>query len=184
MLSLTKKAIMESFVKLLEEKPLNKISVKDVVEDCGINRNTFYYHFADLPSLIDEIIKAEADQIMKDFGGAQSLEDCLNAAVEMSRKHRTAIYHIYQSANRDIFEQYLLEICEYVAGSFVRNAAGQDADPEDVTSIVQFYKCECFGQVIDWLNHGMSTDIQAQFFRLCELHKGMTDEMLRRSTNK
>ena len=50
----TKNAIKASFMKLLNEKPLNKISVKNIVEDCGINRNSFYYHFQDIPSLIVE----------------------------------------------------------------------------------------------------------------------------------
>ena len=45
MLQLTKKAIVNSFIKLLNEKPLDKITVKNIAEDCGINRNTFYYHF-------------------------------------------------------------------------------------------------------------------------------------------
>ena len=42
MLQLTKKAIVNSFIKLLNEKPLDKITVKSIAEDCGINRNTFY----------------------------------------------------------------------------------------------------------------------------------------------
>ena len=45
MLQLTKKAIVNSFIKLLNEKPLDKITVKNIAEDCGINRTTFYYHF-------------------------------------------------------------------------------------------------------------------------------------------
>lgn len=43
MAQFTKQAIINSFLKLLEETPLDKITVKDIVEDCGINRNTFYY---------------------------------------------------------------------------------------------------------------------------------------------
>ena len=39
----TKRAIMETFIKLLGEHPLDKITVKDIVEECGVNRNTFYY---------------------------------------------------------------------------------------------------------------------------------------------
>ena len=42
MVSWKRSAIMESLLKLLDERPLNKISVKDIVEDCGISRNTFY----------------------------------------------------------------------------------------------------------------------------------------------
>ena len=39
----TKKAIKETFIKLLDERPLNQITVKYIVEDCGINRNSIYY---------------------------------------------------------------------------------------------------------------------------------------------
>ena len=53
----TKKAIKETFIELLDERPLNKITVKDIVEDCGINRNSFYYHFEDLPALVEEIVE-------------------------------------------------------------------------------------------------------------------------------
>ena len=50
----TRRAIKESFLKLLNQRPLNQITVKDIVEDCGINRNSFYYHFSDLPALVEE----------------------------------------------------------------------------------------------------------------------------------
>ena len=53
----TKNAIKQAFIKLLHERPLKQITVKDIVEECGINRNSFYYHFADIPTLTEEIIR-------------------------------------------------------------------------------------------------------------------------------
>ncbi|MDY4491271.1 MAG: TetR/AcrR family transcriptional regulator, partial [Candidatus Faecousia sp.] len=53
MANFTKKAIRDSFVKLLNEKPISQITVKDIVEDCGVNRNTFYYYYQDLPQLME-----------------------------------------------------------------------------------------------------------------------------------
>ncbi len=41
-------AIKEAFMRLLNRKPLDKITVKEIVEECGINRNTFYYHYDDI----------------------------------------------------------------------------------------------------------------------------------------
>ena len=51
----TKAAIKQAFIQLLDERPLKQITVKDIVEQCGINRNSFYYHYQDIPSLIQEI---------------------------------------------------------------------------------------------------------------------------------
>ncbi len=48
----TKQAIKDSFLKLLNQQPLSKISVRSIVEDCGINRNSFYYHYQDIPALL------------------------------------------------------------------------------------------------------------------------------------
>ena len=63
MANFTRRAIKEAFTSLLEERPLNDITVKDIVERCGINRNSFYYHYQDLPALIEEIIKEEIGQV-------------------------------------------------------------------------------------------------------------------------
>lgn len=49
----TKKAIAASLKKLLTKKPLSKITINDIVEDCGITRQTFDYHFADIYDLIE-----------------------------------------------------------------------------------------------------------------------------------
>ena len=48
----TKKLITDTFWQLLEEKPYNKITVQDIVDRCDVNRNTFYYHFQDIPTLL------------------------------------------------------------------------------------------------------------------------------------
>ncbi|HBY72506.1 MAG TPA: TetR family transcriptional regulator, partial [Lachnospiraceae bacterium] len=58
---------------LLNERPLNRITVKDIVEDCGINRNSFYYHFEDMSSLVEEIMMEEADKIIDKYGSINSL---------------------------------------------------------------------------------------------------------------
>ncbi len=60
MANFTKKAIRESFLKLLTQRPLSQITVKDIVADCGINRNTFYYYFEDISNLIENIVEEDA----------------------------------------------------------------------------------------------------------------------------
>ena len=178
----TRSAIKQSFVKLLNQRPINQITVKDIVEDCGINRNSFYYHFADMPALVEEIITDEADRIISEYSSIDSIEDGFNAAVQFILDNKKAVYHIYNSANRDLYIPYLLNICQYVASTYFStvfpDAPVKEGDKE---LIIMFYKCELFGVIVEWLNTGMKLDICSAFRRLCVLRKGMVEEMFRRS---
>ena len=49
----TKRALEASLKNLLLQKPLNKITINDITEDCGISRMTFYYHFKDIYDLVE-----------------------------------------------------------------------------------------------------------------------------------
>jgi AcrR family transcriptional regulator len=178
----TKEAIKKTFLELLDKMPLNKITVKMIVEKCGINRNSFYYHYEDLPNLIEEIINEEADRIMLEYPDIKSAETAMRAACDFASKNRRAILHIYNSVNRDIFEIYLWRVCDYVISSYGKNILdGKNISEPDREIIIRFYRCECFGIVIEWLNERMETDMQSYISRLFELHHGMAEEMIRRS---
>ena len=68
MANFTKKAIRASFIKLLNEKPLTQITVRDIVEDCGVNRNTFYCHFNDIYTLLEWMLRQETVEVLNHFG--------------------------------------------------------------------------------------------------------------------
>lgn len=56
----TKRTIAESLKKLTETMPLNKITIQNIVDNCSLNRQTFYYHFRDIYDLIEWIFTIEA----------------------------------------------------------------------------------------------------------------------------
>lgn len=185
MADFTKNAIKTAFMTLLNKNPLNKITVKMIVDECGIHRNSFYYHYADIPTLIEEIITQEADRIISEHPTVESAEAAINAAIDFASENKRAILHIYNSVNRDIFERYLWKVCDYIVAAYSRNvpqAQGLDAFDGDV--IGGFYKCAFFGIVNDWLNIGMNEDVRERVTRLCVLHRGMPEEMLRRSKDE
>lgn len=179
----TKKAIKDAFLSLLDERPFSRITVKDVVEACGINRNSFYYHFQDLPALLEEIIAERVQELIQDHPSIDSLEDCFDAAAEFVLKNRRAVLHIYNSLSRDVFERYLMEACYYVVKTYVEaDFAGRPVDEKDKEMIIRYHKCECFGNIIDWLNSGMKDDISAYFHRIYQLKRGWEGEVLRRDS--
>lgn len=84
----TKTAIIETFWELLEEGPYNKITVKSIVDRCQINRNTFYYHFHDIPEILEYTIKNDADLIIQTYSQFGTPFDCLAPLVEHCLKKR------------------------------------------------------------------------------------------------
>lgn len=177
----TQRAIRESFVKLLNEKPLNQITIRDIVDDCGVNRNTFYYYFQDLPQLVESIVEEDTQRIIREYPTVDSIEECLEALLDFAMENRKAAMHIYHSINRDIYEQYQWRVCEHTITTYVdRNLAGRSVTKEDRQLMIDYWKCVCFGLVMGWLEDGMQRDIQTKFRRICELKQGEFERMVNR----
>ena len=180
MANFTRTAIKEAFLKLLNQRPLSQITVKDIVEDCGINRNSFYYHFEDLPALVEEMVGEQMQNLIQKHPTVSSVEECADAVIELVMENRRAVYHIYNSLSRDVFERHLMDACQYIVSTYLETEfAGRPIAAEDLAVLVRFHKCECFGAVIDWLNGGMKDDIADYFRRVCALQKSGLERLER-----
>lgn len=179
----TEKAIKEAFLKLLNENPINKISVRTIVEECGINRNSFYYHFRDIPSLIEEIVTDAANALIQKYPSINSLDEAAEAAFQFALNNKKAVLNICNSANRHIYEQYLMSICEYVVKTYFETAFASEQggiNQVDKDILVHFARCELFGLYIDWINDGMKDDAIERFKRFISLCHGMSGELIER----
>ena len=107
MAQFTKKAIVEAFLELLNEKPLDKITVKEIVDSCEINRNTFYYHFEDIRALLTFVIDGEVERVAAKHADVESLEEGFIEAAHFALSNKRAVYHIYNSVSREELERYL-----------------------------------------------------------------------------
>ena len=61
MASSTKKALADALKKMMAVKPIDKITVNDLVETCGVSRQTFYYHFNDVYDLLEWVFEEDAN---------------------------------------------------------------------------------------------------------------------------
>ncbi len=175
----TKRAIKESFWKLLNEKPLSQISVRAIVEDCGINRNSFYYHFQDIPSLIEEIVMDAANALISEYPNISSFEEAVEVAFRFTLNNKTAVKHICSSVNRDIYEQYLMKICEYVANAYFNTVfCDREIDEQKKKNVILFAKCEIFGLFIDWINTGMPDDAMTTLKQIVPMCSKMIKELI------
>ena len=168
-----KAAICRSASELLTKKRTKKLTVKDIVEECGITRQTFYYHFQDIPSLLEEIIVEMTAKVIENLPEESTFEEKVTAALQEINLNKRMIYHIYGSSNREFYEKQLMKICEHVTRTYIRSREySERVDSKDLEFVISYLKCELFGQLIDWLNHDMSYDIVEHSRILCRMFAG------------
>lgn len=181
-MSSTKAAIKASFVKLLQTRPLKDLTVKEIVQDCGVNRNSFYYHFKDLPALGQEVVTERFQEILASLGPELSLPALLDAAAQEAQEHRQLLLHLSQGANWGEFSIQLLGLCREAVEVYAQKAMpAAKLRTEDREVLLRFYQCASYGQIVAWLSEGARGDLRGQLRRLCELAEGMPETMLRRA---
>ena len=182
MTTLTKDAIKKSFMKLLNKKPINKITVKEIVEDCGINRNSFYYHFDDIPSLMEEIFNDQVDEFVGRDIKSENIYDNLMDAIRFSLENRTAMLHIFNSPNRQLFDHYINRVANRTVTRFFYKMTdeAEKISEDDKEALVMYYTSLLIGFVFEWISAGMNYDPAEKVGRICELFEGTTELALGR----
>lgn len=169
----TKKAIMDAFWLLLEEKPYSKITVQNIVERCQVNRNTFYYHFQDIPTLTEESIQEWAESIIEKNYQFGSPANCVIPVMQGLMNHKMALIHLYYSANRESLMRYLNKICQHITQFYIDNATKNvTVSSEDQLTLTWGCKCAFVGVIIDWLDNGASYDLCDSCEKILDLFAG------------
>lgn len=178
----TKKMIQQVFVKMLNEHPLHKITVKDLSERCEINRNTFYYHYTDIYSVLDELFESELAKVIEEFNESLSWEESFMTAATFALDNRRAINHIYHSMRREELSDYIYKVSENVMSGYIKRV-NQDirAKESDVRLINLFYQSALTDMVLRWIAGGMKEDPESMIYRIGELFDGNIETSLKRS---
>lgn len=159
MVQFTDRAIIEAFVRLLDQLPLDKITVKDIVEECGISRNTFYYHFGDIYALLEALFRRDVQRICEMQREGDTWADGLNRAVTFLSDNRRAVYHIYESINHRQLEQYLYRATDQLIMACVyKSAEGLPIKADDLRFVGHAYQAMFVGLLLEWLQQGMRGD--------------------------
>jgi len=170
---LTKERIIQTVFELLNERSFTKITVKDIVERCGINRNTFYCYFRDITDVMEFAVKREMNRIMETHLDAEDVFDGMLQVMEMFSENRRAFLHIYRSLDRAVMMHEIDILCEYMVSEYVLRAKDyidvQTLPEEDQRIIRNFQKCILEGVLLDWLEHGMSENLTSDMRRAMEL---------------
>ena len=152
----TKKALAESLKNLLLQKPLNKITISDIADDCGINRMTFYYHFKDIYDLVEWTCAEEAAQAMEGKKTYDTWQEGFLNIFSAVQANKPLIMNVYRCVSRERIEQYLNPlICSLILGVVEEKSAKMPVSEADKRFIANFYEYAFIGVMLEWIDNNM-----------------------------
>ena len=159
MSQMTKRALEASLKELLRHKPLDKITVSDLTDHCGVNRMTFYYHFKDIYDLIEWAFEEEASRILEGKKDYDTWQQGYLRIFEDLNANKPFIMNVYRSISREKVENYLYRITyDLLIHVINEKAKGMNVRDEDKKFLANFYKYAFVGLVLDWIKHDMKDD--------------------------
>ena len=155
----TKWALANSLKNILQDKNLDKITVSDITDDCGVNRMTFYYHFQDIYDLIDWMLLHDADRILCGKKTYETWQQGFLRIFNACLENRPFIMNVYHSISHDKLEEYLYRLTyDLLIGVVNEKAEGMNVRDDDKDFIADFYKYAFVGIMLDWIRAGMRED--------------------------
>lgn len=173
--SFTKKAIMHSFLHLTAKKPLEKITVRDIVDQCGINRNTFYYHFQDIYAVFEEICKVCLSKAEKKSPAHVLLSRLFLSVSQQVAPYKKSAQRLIASLGRDGFERYTSPLLD----NLIYTALARDytAAKEELATATLFLRHAFVGLFIDHLCQPKEHDAEALAERIAKFSLGVCEAL-------
>lgn len=153
----TKEAIAQALESLLEKRSIEKITVKDIVAECGINRQTFYYHFHDIYDLMEWALMQNIGKYAgQHFSPEMDWREQIRALFHFFYLRRTIMLHGYDATNRMQYERVVIQ---WVLG-FIRKRMEDYPQAARVPEEKREFICTVYARGItalflEWLEAGM-----------------------------
>ena len=181
MSKVTKRALEQSLKNLLLKKPLTKITIGDITEDCGINRMTFYYHFKDIYDLVEWACLEDARRALDEKKTYDTWQQGLLQIFAAVQENKPFILNVYRCVHREQVEKYLQPLVDQLLLNVINEeAAGITVRDEDKQFIAQVYSYMFIGLMLDWIKDDMREDPQQIVEKLSKLIKGSVSVALSR----
>lgn len=179
MSEITKRALEASLKNLLLQKPLDKITINDITDDCGISRMTFYYHFRDIFDLVEWSCEEDAMKALQGKKTYETWQEGFYQIFEAVQANKPFIMNVYHSVSREQVERYLYKVTyNLLKGVVDEKSAGMSVREEDIRFIADTYKYAFVGIMLEWIRNGMREDPKGIIEKLDVLIHGSISQAL------
>lgn len=183
MAQLTKTAMMDALTRLLAQMPMEQITVQAVTAECGISRNTFYYHYGDIYALLKAVLQRDMDMLLAQRRPGEHASEGLRRLFEYVSARQRMVQHIYSGMGHAALEEYLMEATHELFMAYLQDVAeGLSPSEEDLEFVCRSYQFMLLGILLGWVRRGMKGDLASLLERAQRLFFHGTRRILRENS--
>ena len=153
----TKQAMYHALKKLITTKSINKITIKDITDTCGLNRQTFYYHFKDIYDLLEWSFQEEFRFIDSYLQKPEyTWEEIFAGSVKYISQNKYICQCIVCGLARDQLILSLHNSIYEIVRKIILHSLPQNQIPEKYLDFTaRFYTYALSNYLFDWVKNGM-----------------------------
>ena len=177
--NITRNAMAAAMKALMKEKKLSKISISDICGACGMNRNSFYYHFKDIYDLVEWACLEESRKALQGKKTYDTWQEGLLQIFEAVYENKPFIINAYNAISREQIENFLFQLTHYLIMGVVEEQSKETLlTNEQKNFIADFYKYSFVGIMLDWIRQGMRSDYASICDNMCiTIHGNITNSI-------
>lgn len=152
----TKKALAKSLKKYMRIKSFSKITISDIISDCGVNRKTFYYHFEDINALLKWMFQNEVIEVVNQFNIMVDYQEAILFIMNYIEENDYIMNCAYTAIGLDEMKRLFAEDFKSGTLSVIENAEkefGKVLDEEYKAFLCSFFSDALAGSLADWTKH-------------------------------
>lgn len=175
-----KEQIAASLKALMETKPLTKISVREIADNCHINRGTFYYHFQDIYSVVEWILKKETYSYLDTYATPLTYEDAVRFILDYARDNQYIVKCALDTFAMEELKRFFHKDIHRTIKSFISEIASDRQVSDDYLDfLTNFYTYALVHLLIEWMKNGMKEDDDTIIRRIRTVVSGTINQALK-----
>lgn len=152
----TEAVLIGTFKALMLKKPMNKITVSELVEECGINRKTFYYHFEDIRDMLRKMLKQDIEAIFSRGDLITDHDLIINSVLDYIEQNKVILKNMISCIGRAALDLFLNSNVNKPIYSLVcetEQKQNLSVGDEYKRFLADFFTRAVSGVLIDWIEN-------------------------------
>jgi probable dihydroxyacetone kinase regulator len=152
----TKHRMAQALKKQMAKKPMDHITVKEIITDCDISRPTFYYHFDDIYDLMKWMFETEMIALLKKSDTTATWDEGILLFMNYIKENQAVCLCAYKSIGQDVLKRMFYDSTRNIVKHFV-DTLNQTIHAKDVyvAFIIDFYTQALASCLLTWLKGGL-----------------------------